>query len=564
MGDAADPPAMLEQIVAPLGRRLLASHRAFGGAAGQRLGAVVAERRRPKQLEAIRRLIAQRNPACANAQPARIEDAPVSRPPGMSEFAARWLFSDDPPEGIPFGDALALTRLPRGGEPAQPPRPPAGPQPVAAPRRRQGAPLPRGIIEEGRGLRLSSMPPLPDPDDGARPAELADRLAHRGERTEDAPGPARGDTRATTERSLQMPPRAVPSDSPRAEATRRDGDSDASPAPTPAPVPVPVPVRMVWRSAPERRPAVRPRRVVSQPDRTGAESDAATDVQRAPSSSRWRRLLDRVRVAAPAPVARGDDEPVAAAPAPVARGDDEPVAAAPAPVARGDDEPVAAAARAPQGDPVRDRPIVLSRSRSTLPGATSTSGPPLPATAVDDHVQTSRDGLARRQPRPPARPSRRVVPAPPPPRLQLRPRGQARRRDATTGPPTPPHTFATAAPRVARAAGAVLQRENDERTTVIFPPPVAWAAEAVFAGQASGPPRAAAVPTAPSSIAPSARSTTAAAGPRAPEPEPEPALAAAGVAGTGLDDVYDELLQRLRRDLIVERERMGDIVGKLP
>jgi hypothetical protein len=31
-----------------------------------------------------------------------------------------------------------------------------------------------------------------------------------------------------------------------------------------------------------------------------------------------------------------------------------------------------------------------------------------------------------------------------------------------------------------------------------------------------------------------------------------------------MDDVYEQVVDRLRRDLLVERERMGDLLGDLP
>jgi hypothetical protein len=40
-------------------------------------------------------------------------------------------------------------------------------------------------------------------------------------------------------------------------------------------------------------------------------------------------------------------------------------------------------------------------------------------------------------------------------------------------------------------------------------------------------------------------------------------LGAAGGAAPNMDDLYEGILERLRRDLLAERERMGDLLGDL-
>jgi hypothetical protein len=56
--------------------------------------------------------------------------------------------------------------------------------------------------------------------------------------------------------------------------------------------------------------------------------------------------------------------------------------------------------------------------------------------------------------------------------------------------------------------------------------------------------------------------------PAAPAPAGNPAPAAPAPAGgppaPSLEDIYDHVVERLRRDLLVERERMGDLTGRLP
>jgi hypothetical protein len=51
--------------------------------------------------------------------------------------------------------------------------------------------------------------------------------------------------------------------------------------------------------------------------------------------------------------------------------------------------------------------------------------------------------------------------------------------------------------------------------------------------------------------------------PAAAAPAPAAAAPAAAPAPT-LEDIYDHVVERLRRDLLLERERMGDLIGPLP
>ena len=88
---------------------------------------------------------------------------------------------------------------------------------------------------------------------------------------------------------------------------------------------------------------------------------------------------------------------------------------------------------------------------------------------------------------------------------------------------------------------------------------------------ASGPaPSAAAMPTlarAPedgdAEVAPPAPPSTPAPAAAAP-PAPGGAGAPPGAPAPTLEDIYDHVVERLRRDLLVERERMGDLIGRLP
>jgi len=55
----------------------------------------------------------------------------------------------------------------------------------------------------------------------------------------------------------------------------------------------------------------------------------------------------------------------------------------------------------------------------------------------------------------------------------------------------------------------------------------------------------------------------------APSPAPAPAptgtpAAPAGAPAPTIDEIYEQVVERLRHDLLVERERMGDLIGGLP
>jgi hypothetical protein len=99
---------------------------------------------------------------------------------------------------------------------------------------------------------------------------------------------------------------------------------------------------------------------------------------------------------------------------------------------------------------------------------------------------------------------------------------------------------------LAAATGGTLVHDPSGPTSVEFPPP-----HGVIARQAVGVETAEAV-TAPAAVtAPSVSPPSAAA---APLPSRAP---------TEMDDVYDHVIRRLRRELLVEREAMGDLTGDL-
>jgi len=119
----------------------------------------------------------------------------------------------------------------------------------------------------------------------------------------------------------------------------------------------------------------------------------------------------------------------------------------------------------------------------------------------------------------------------------------------------------TSAARLAEATGASVSHDADSGAeTVTFPRPSGAAfAPAVAlmrapddsgtggADNQGGEPAPAAAPAAPPS-----------------QPAPAPAPSSGGGGGGDIDEIYDQVMQRLRRDLLADRERMGDLLGDLP
>jgi hypothetical protein len=121
-------------------------------ASDRRLAENVAERRRPKRLDSSRRLAPR-----AVVRPAAAA-APVVAAAGLSDFAARWMFGDGVAEGTPFA----------GGAAADYERPSflAGPDEPSFQRRPQlppGTELRSAVEEVGPRFRLSRTPPPPPP-----------------------------------------------------------------------------------------------------------------------------------------------------------------------------------------------------------------------------------------------------------------------------------------------------------------------------------------------------------------------------------------------------------------
>jgi len=113
--------------------------------------------------------------------------------------------------------------------------------------------------------------------------------------------------------------------------------------------------------------------------------------------------------------------------------------------------------------------------------------------------------------------------------------------------------------RLAGATRGFVSRTPSELSTVAFAPPE----EFLYPPELPAPALLARQPAEASAPAPEA--TEAPAQAAAPAPHAPAAAAAAAAAGGGLqlDDIYDDVLRRLKRDLLREREQMGDLLGDL-
>jgi hypothetical protein len=166
-----------------LGARLT-RRRLLRRAADRRLAETVTERRRPKRMAASRRLAPPR-PAAAAA----VVAAPVAAS-GLSDFATRWMFGDGVAEGVPFAGGAAAdydrpSFLESPAEQVTRPRPPVA----------RGAELRSAVEEVGPRFRLSRTPPqtptaapaeTPDAPDPAHEEAVRYHAAHEAERTEPA------------------------------------------------------------------------------------------------------------------------------------------------------------------------------------------------------------------------------------------------------------------------------------------------------------------------------------------------------------------------------------------
>ncbi len=116
----------------------------------------------------------------------------------------------------------------------------------------------------------------------------------------------------------------------------------------------------------------------------------------------------------------------------------------------------------------------------------------------------------------------------------------------------------TSGARLAAATGATISQGEEGYETVVFPRPAGMAfAPAVSLMRAADP--------APATGAQPAASDATAAPQGAPAPAPPPAQSGGGGGGGGdIEEIYTQVIERLRRDLLADRERMGDLLGDLP
>ncbi len=146
----------------------------------------------------------------------------------------------------------------------------------------------------------------------------------------------------------------------------------------------------------------------------------------------------------------------------------------------------------------------------------------------------------------PTRPLLRLAPPLP---VSSRPAAVAR----AEAPAAPARGFGgTSGARLAAATGGILRQEDGETETLVFPRPQGRAFAPAFALMREPDPAPAEAPGAP------AEPAQAAAPPASPAPAPREG------GGGDIEEIYDQVIERLRRELLADRERMGDVLGDLP
>jgi hypothetical protein len=134
-------------------------------------------------------------------------------------------------------------------------------------------------------------------------------------------------------------------------------------------------------------------------------------------------------------------------------------------------------------------------------------------------------------------------------RAPARPVVQLRRRTSEQSGPVGPAPLRTVAPtagsgpeRLASAIGSALSAAPDGLTTIEFPGAPGSTASAPLARQPAG--------------------ETEAAHPSVPAPPPvTPPQQAGGGVARDVEEIYEHVVQRLRREILLEREAMGDLTG---
>ena len=115
----------------------------------------------------------------------------------------------------------------------------------------------------------------------------------------------------------------------------------------------------------------------------------------------------------------------------------------------------------------------------------------------------------------------------------------------------------TSGARLAAATGATLSESGEGFETVEFPRPagMAFAPAVSLMRAADDAPAGGAQPAAADGARPAP----------AASPAPAPAQGGGGGGGGGdIEEIYTQVIDRLRRELLADRERMGDLLGDLP
>ncbi|HWE80174.1 MAG TPA: hypothetical protein VG265_00870, partial [Gaiellaceae bacterium] len=289
---------------------MLARHAAPPRAGGLRLAQSIASARTPERIvETSTRLAQGRSIGRAASAPSAAAEIP--RPPGMSEFAARWIFGDGRPEGIPIAGEAALAGMTTGRPAFLEEQDAREAQIAEAQAAFRAQPVMRGQVQEATpgGFRLARKPverPLEPPPLKAPPIEPP------------AP-PATSSERVVEEvRAPGMPARETPSTAAPEPASQAPEPSAGAPVPSPPPVaPVadvpgahtlgadtPVSVRQTPSAATPSSPAAPP--APTQGETRPAEPATArprVTVARTPEAPRPQRPAMKVsRSPVPAPV----------------------------------------------------------------------------------------------------------------------------------------------------------------------------------------------------------------------------------------------------------------------
>ncbi|HYF27016.1 MAG TPA: hypothetical protein VD931_14830, partial [Baekduia sp.] len=319
---------------------------------------------------------------------------------------------------------------------------------------------------------------------------------------------------------------------------RARADAPATPAPPSAAAATPAPPQAVLSGEPGPTPAA-----VPAPDRPEAAQPAAQHVTPAPPSSATRqgKLVRALQRLSGPSSPRVPEQP--AAPSPRAAGSSAGLDRAPARTPDGGSPEVEHGALPAVGGPV---------TRAVAPMAGGGHALPVPATA---------EAVAARSIARPAAPVRLVRRAAAPARVPV---AVAAGHGVDAG-------------RLARATGGELEAPEDGRTAVAFPvpgPPVPAAPAPGGPVRAVAPSPGGPVPApAPSPVIarqpakPPAAPSAPVAEPAAPQLEPPagggdpPGRRGAAATSHDVDRLYEQVLDRLRRDLVVERERAGELVG---